>query len=66
MTSRNKASIFKPKLYTATLVHKEPDSVYEAIQNPEWLIAMKEDYTALVKKWHMVPSAKNSLSDSSW
>ena len=35
MTTRSKAGIFKPKLYTATLVHKESDSVYEAMQNPK-------------------------------
>ena len=42
MTTRSKAGIFKPKLYTATFVHKEPDSVYEAMQNLKWLIAMRE------------------------
>ena len=48
MTARSKAGIFKPNLYTATLVHKEPDSVYEAMQNPKWFTAMREEYAALM------------------
>ncbi|KAH9792303.1 retrovirus-related pol polyprotein from transposon RE2 [Citrus sinensis] len=57
MTTRSKAGIFKPKLYTATLVHKEPDSVYEAMQNPKWLTAMREEYAALMENgtWSLVP-----------
>ena len=48
MTTRSKAGIFKPKLYAAALIHKEPYSVYEAMQNPRWLTAMKEEYAALI------------------
>ena len=33
MTTRGKAGIFKPKMYTAVLVHKEPDLVGEALQD---------------------------------
>ncbi|KAH9751306.1 hypothetical protein KPL71_014242 [Citrus sinensis] len=49
MTTRSKAGIFKHKLYIATLIHKEHDSVYEAMQNPKWLTAMKEEYAALMQ-----------------
>ena len=35
MTTRSKYDIFKPKLYTATLIHKEPDIVSEALQDPK-------------------------------
>ena len=49
MTSRSKARIFKPKVYNASLVHKEPDSVKEAMQDSKWLAAMKEEYNALLK-----------------
>lgn len=42
MTTRSKAGMFKPKLYTATLIHRESDSVYEALENPKWFEAMKE------------------------
>ncbi|KAH9669972.1 retrovirus-related pol polyprotein from transposon RE1 [Citrus sinensis] len=57
MTTRSKSGIFKPKLYTAALIHKEPDSVYEAMQNPKWLTAMKEEYAALIQNgtWSLVP-----------
>ncbi|KAH9753212.1 retrovirus-related pol polyprotein from transposon RE1 [Citrus sinensis] len=50
MTTRSKAGIFKPKLYTAALIHKEPDSVYEAMQNPKWLAALMQNGT-----WSLVP-----------
>ena len=57
MTTRSKAGIFKHKLYIATLIHKEHDSVYEAMQNPKWLTAMKEEYAALMQNgtWSLVP-----------
>lgn len=35
MTTRSKFDIFKPKLYTETLIHKEPDIVSEALQDPK-------------------------------
>ncbi|KAH9669936.1 retrovirus-related pol polyprotein from transposon RE1 [Citrus sinensis] len=61
MTTRSKNGIFKPKLYTATLVHKEPDSVYEAMQNPKWVTAMKEEYAALMQSgtWSLVPKTND-------
>ena len=56
MTTRSKAGIFKPKLYAATLAHKEPDSVYEAMQNPKWLTTMREEYAALIQNdtWSLI------------
>lgn len=33
MTTRSKYDIFKPKLYTAILIRKEPDIVSEALQD---------------------------------
>lgn len=58
MTTKNKLGILKPKLYTATLVYKELDFMYEAMQHPEWLTATREEYAALVKndKWSLVLS----------
>lgn len=57
MTTRSKAGMFKAKLYTATLIHKESNYVYEALQNPKWFEAMKEEYNALIKNgtWSLVP-----------
>lgn len=56
MTNKSKASIFKPKLYIATLIHKEPDSVYEALQDPKLFTTMKKEYTTSIKngKWSLV------------
>ncbi|KAH9779612.1 retrovirus-related pol polyprotein from transposon RE2 [Citrus sinensis] len=61
MTTRSKAGIFKLKLYTATLVHKEPDSVYEAMQNPKWFTTMKKEYAALIQSgtWSLVPKTND-------
>ncbi|XP_024039375.1 uncharacterized protein LOC112098012 [Citrus clementina] len=57
MTTRSKAGIFKPKLYTVALIHKELDSVYEAMQNPKWFTTMKKEYAALIQNgtWSLVP-----------
>ncbi|KAH9687370.1 retrovirus-related pol polyprotein from transposon RE1 [Citrus sinensis] len=57
MTTRSKVGIFKPKLNNVALVHKEPESIEEAIQNPRWFEAMKGEYSALLKNntWSLVP-----------
>ncbi|KAH9714416.1 retrovirus-related pol polyprotein from transposon RE1 [Citrus sinensis] len=57
MTTRSKIGIFKPKLYNVALVHKEPESIEEAMQNPKWFAAMEEEYSALLKNntWSLVP-----------
>lgn len=59
MTTRSKYDIFKPKLYTTTLIHKELDIVSEALQDPKWYEAMKEEYAALMKNgtWSLAPRA---------
>ncbi|KAH9689109.1 retrovirus-related pol polyprotein from transposon RE1 [Citrus sinensis] len=61
MTTRGKAGIFKPKMYTAVLVHKEPDSVGEALQDTNWFTAMKNEYDALIENrtWSLVPRTEN-------
>ena len=69
MTTRSKAGIFKPKLYTTTLVHKEPDSVYEAMQNPKWLTTMREEYATLMENdtWSLVPrTADQKVVENKW
>ncbi|KAH9677665.1 retrovirus-related pol polyprotein from transposon RE1 [Citrus sinensis] len=57
MITRSKAGIFKPKIYTAVLTHKEPDTVQEALNDSKWLQAMREEYDALIKNntWTLVP-----------
>lgn len=49
MAVRSKVSIFKPKLYTSTLIHKEPDYVYKALQDPKWFTTMKKKYITSIK-----------------
>ncbi|KAH9793691.1 retrovirus-related pol polyprotein from transposon RE1 [Citrus sinensis] len=69
MITRSKAGIFKPKLYNVTLVHKEPESVKEAMENPKWFAAMKDEYNALMdnKTWSLVPrSAGQKIVGNKW
>ncbi|KAH9750824.1 retrovirus-related pol polyprotein from transposon RE1 [Citrus sinensis] len=57
MITRSKAGIFKPKIYTVVLTHKEPDTVQKALNDSKWLQAMREEYDALIKNntWTLVP-----------
>lgn len=50
MITRSKAGIFKPKVYIAALIHKEPNTIQEALSDSRWLQAMKEDNNALPKQ----------------
>ncbi|KAH9762199.1 retrovirus-related pol polyprotein from transposon RE1 [Citrus sinensis] len=61
MITRGKAGIFKPKMYTVVLVHKEPDSVDEALQDTNWFTAMKNEYDKLIENrtWSLVPRIEN-------
>ena len=57
MITRRKAGIFKLKIYTVVLTHKELDIVQEALNDSKWLQAMREEYDALIKNntWTLVP-----------
>ena len=57
MITRSKAGIFKPKVYIAVLEHKEPDTVHEALHDPNWFAAMKNEFDALTRNntWSLVP-----------
>ncbi|KAH9769131.1 retrovirus-related pol polyprotein from transposon RE1 [Citrus sinensis] len=37
MITRSKSGIFKPKLYTSTLINKEPDTIQEALNDKNWV-----------------------------
>ena len=54
MTTRAKAGIFKPKVYTASLL---PSSAKKALLDPKWLTAMQEEYHALIRNdtWTLMP-----------
>ncbi|KAH9714566.1 retrovirus-related pol polyprotein from transposon RE2 [Citrus sinensis] len=69
MITRSKAGIFKLKLYNVTLVHKEPESIKEAMENPKWFATMKDEYNALMdnKTWSLVPkSAGQKIVGNKW
>ncbi|KAH9717592.1 retrovirus-related pol polyprotein from transposon RE2 [Citrus sinensis] len=69
MVTRGKACIFKPKLYTAVLLHKEPETVQEALNNERWFQAMKVEYNALISNgtWTLVPRTENhKLVGNKW
>lgn len=53
MQTRAKSGIFKPKVL---LAHYEPTSVKQALADPNWLAAMKEEYAALMRNntWTLV------------
>ncbi|KAH9768735.1 retrovirus-related pol polyprotein from transposon RE1 [Citrus sinensis] len=61
MITRGKAGIFKPKVYTAVLLHKEPDTVQEVINDERWFQAMKAEYDALMSNgtWTLVPRTEH-------
>ena len=45
--TREKLNIFKPKTYLIVIQNYEPTSVEEALLDPKWRMAMKEEFTAL-------------------
>ena len=69
MITRTKSGIFKPKLYTATLINKEPDTVPEALNDKNWYKAMKEEYEALIRNetWSLIPPpAEYKIVGNKW
>ena len=56
MTIKSKSGIFKPKLYTTTLINKEPNIVQEALNDKHWYEAMNEEYEALIRNetWSLI------------
>jgi histone deacetylase 1/2 len=54
MVTRGKTGNLKPKVF---LAHSEPHSVKQALANPDWLQAMKAEYSALMNNntWSLVP-----------
>ena len=68
MQTRSKSGIFKPKLYTASILQKsvstvaelqEPTSTSLALTIPHWKKAMEAEYQALVNNhtWDLVPNS---------
>ena len=62
MTTRSQNNIFKPKhIYVTTKrplpLSYEPFCVSQALKDPNWRMAMSEEFTALVRSgiWELVP-----------
>ncbi|KAH9647867.1 retrovirus-related pol polyprotein from transposon RE1 [Citrus sinensis] len=69
MITRGKADIFKPKVYTVVLLHKEPDTIQEAINVERWFQPMKAEYDALMSNgtWTLVPRTEHhKLVGNKW
>jgi histone deacetylase 1/2 len=54
MVTRGKTGNLKPKVF---LAHSEPSNVKQALSDPQWLTAMKAEYSALMNNqtWSLVP-----------
>ena len=58
MQTRAKSGIFKPKIYhSIPLTLTTPTSVSEALAEPNWFMAMKDEYNALLRNntWSLAP-----------
>ncbi|RVW13483.1 Retrovirus-related Pol polyprotein from transposon TNT 1-94 [Vitis vinifera] len=61
MITRSKSGICKKKTYLTSLTI-EPRTVKQALQDPNWKIAMEQEYQALLKNqtWSLVPPPSNA------
>ena len=49
MVTRAKAGIVQPRIHPSLLVHTEPKSVKQALQDTKWFAAMTDEFQALQK-----------------
>ena len=62
MQTRSKSGIHNPRLHpTLFLTHSEPKTMKQALANKDWLIAMQQEYDALLKNhtWDLVSLSPN-------
>ena len=63
MVTRSRAGIFKPKLYQVSSKPQPslPKNTFEALKDPKWRKAMKDEYHALMKNktWTLIPNNQN-------
>ncbi|KAL6329335.1 hypothetical protein AAG906_017638 [Vitis piasezkii] len=61
MITRSKSGICKKKTYLISLM-AEPRTVKQALQDPNWKLAMDQEYQALLKNqtWSLVPPLSNA------
>ena len=62
MQTRSKFRIHQPRLHPSLfLAHCEPKTVKQALTDPQWFVAIKQEYEALLnnKTWDLVPFPKD-------
>ena len=61
MITRSKFGIYKKKTYLTSLI-AEPRTVKQVFQDPNWKLAMEQEYQALLKNqtWYLVPPPSNA------
>ena len=62
MQTRSKFGIHQPRLHPSLfLAHCEPKTVKQALADPQWFDAMKQEYDTLLnnKTWDLVPLPKD-------
>lgn len=65
MTTRVRTNSLKPKIFLTDTISPptvEPHNISQAVQNPFWLNAMKNEYEALMRNkiWTLVPRPSNA------
>ncbi|KAG8501432.1 hypothetical protein CXB51_003747 [Gossypium anomalum] len=57
MLTRSKCGISKPKIFSTVVTEKEPVSIQEAFQSPQWTAAAQAEYQALLSNhtWDLMP-----------
>ncbi|KAG8472493.1 hypothetical protein CXB51_034175 [Gossypium anomalum] len=57
MLTRSKCGISKPKIFSTVVTEKEPISIQEAFQSPQWTATAQAEYQALLSNhtWDLMP-----------
>lgn len=73
MTTRSRAGTYKPRiplsLVSSHCANTEPENYAQASQNSNWIAAMREEYTALLKQntWSLAtPPTGSSVIGCKW
>ncbi|KAI3677816.1 hypothetical protein L6452_37086 [Arctium lappa] len=69
VSTRSRTATFNECLFTCFLSNIEPTKVYEALEDPDWIIAMQEELNQFdaLKVWRLVPRPKGkSIIGTKW